>query len=102
MIGGATLTKMLGTSAWYAPGAAAAVLVKSILLNEKKAYSCCIYLDGEYGYEDLCIGVPVTIGKNGWEKIIEFDLNEEEKALFKRSAEAVKNTNKILYQINAL
>lgn len=102
MVGGATLTKMLGTSAWYAPGAAAAVLVKSILLDEKKAYSCCIYLEGEYGHEDLCIGVPVTIGKNGWEKIIEFDLNEEEKTLFKRSAEAVKNTNKILYQINAL
>ena len=62
MVGGATLTKLLGTSAWYAPGAAAAVLVKSILLDEKKAYACCVYLDGEYDQKDICIGVPVTIG----------------------------------------
>ena len=78
MVGGATLTKLLGTSAWYAPGAAAAVLVKSIVLDEKRAYACCVSLEGEYGQNDICIGVPVTIGKDGWEKIIEFDLNEEE------------------------
>lgn len=98
MVGGATLTKLLGTSAWYAPGAAAAVLVKSIVLDEKRAYACCVSLEGEYGQNDLCIGVPVTIGKKGWEKIIEFDLNEEEKILFKKSSDAVRSTNQVLYE----
>lgn len=102
MVGGATLTKLLGTSAWYAPGAAAAVLVKSIILNEKKVYACCVSLEGEYGQNDICIGVPVTIGKNGWEKIIEFELNDEEKILFKKSAETVRNTNKVLFDMNVL
>ncbi|MFA6769557.1 MAG: malate dehydrogenase [Bacteroidales bacterium] len=102
MVGGATLTKLLGTSAWYAPGAAAAVLVKSILLDEKKAYACCVYLDGEYDQKDICIGVPVTIGKNGWEKIIEFDLNQVEKTLFKKSADIVRNTNRVLFDMNVL
>ena len=68
MVGGATLTKMLGTSAWYAPGAAGAALVESIICDEKKLYPCCVALDGEYGQKDICIGVPVVIGKNGWEK----------------------------------
>lgn len=102
MVGGATLTKLLGTSAWYAPGAAAAVLVKSIILDEKKAYACCVSLEGEYGQTDICIGVPVKIGKNGWEKVIEFDLNEEEKVLFKKSADSVRSTNKVLYDMNVL
>ncbi len=102
MVGGATLTKLLGTSAWYAPGAAAAVLVKSIVLDEKRAYACCVSLEGEYGQNDLCIGVPVTIGKKGWEKIIEFDLNEEEKILFKKSSDAVRNTNQVLYESKVL
>jgi malate dehydrogenase len=102
MVGGATLTKLLGTSAWYAPGAAAAVLVKSIVLDEKRAYACCVSLEGEYGQNDLCIGVPVTIGKKGWEKIIEFDLNEEEKILFKKSSDAVRSTNQVLYESNVL
>ncbi len=96
MTGGATLTKLIGTSAWYAPGAATAVMVKSIILDEKKVFPCSVYLDGEYGHEDVCIGVPVILGKNGCEKIIEMDLNENEKELFAKSVTAVKNVNKIL------
>ena len=96
MVGGATLTKLLGTSAWYAPGAAGAQMVKAVLHNEKKLISCSALLDGEYGEKDLCIGVPCIIGKNGIEKIVEFDLNEEEKALFHKSAEAVHKTNDAL------
>ena len=80
MVGGATLTKLIGTSAWYAPGAAGAALVESIVRDEKKLFTCCVSLDGEYGQKDICLGVPVTIGKNGWEKIIPFELNAEEKA----------------------
>jgi len=96
MVGGATLTKLLGTSAWYAPGAAGAQMVKAVLHNEKKLISCSALLDGEYGEKDLCIGVPCIIGKNGIEKIVEFDLNAEEKDLFKKSAEAVHKTNAAL------
>ncbi|PKO98868.1 MAG: malate dehydrogenase [Bacteroidetes bacterium HGW-Bacteroidetes-8] len=102
MVGGATLTRLLGTSAWYAPGAAAAVLVKSIVLNEKRVYPCCVYLEGEYGQKDICIGVPVMIGNKGWEKVIEFKLNEDEKALFKRSADSVRATNNVLFEINLI
>lgn len=102
MVGGATLTRLLGTSAWYAPGAAAAVLVKSIVLNEKRVYPCCVYLEGEYGQKDICIGVPVMIGNKGWEKVIEFKLNEGEKALFKRSADSVRATNNVLFEINLI
>lgn len=93
MVGGATLTKLLGTSAWYAPGAAGATLVEAILRDEKKLIPCCVMLDGEYGQKDICIGVPVVIGKNGWEKIIDFKLNEEEQAKFNKSAEAVRSMN---------
>jgi len=93
MVGGATLTKLLGTSAWYAPGAAGATLVESILRDEKKLIPCSVMLDGEYGQKDICIGVPVVIGKNGWEKIIDFKLNEEEQAAFNKSADAVRNMN---------
>ena len=96
MVGGATLTKLLGTSAWYAPGAAAAQVVASVLHDEKKLISCSALLDGEYGESDLCIGVPCILGKNGIEKIVEFELNDEEKDLFKKSAEAVKKTNAAL------
>ncbi len=96
MIGGATLTGLLGTSAWYAPGAAGAALVESILRDEKKLFPCCVYLDGEYGQKDICIGVPVVIGKNGWEKIVDYKLNDEEKAAFNKSAEAVRNMNDVL------
>ena len=96
MVGGATLTGMLGTSAWYAPGAAGALLVESIVRDEKKVYPCCVALDGEYGQKDICIGVPVVIGKDGWEKIVEYKLNDEEQAMFNKSADAVRSMNKIL------
>ena len=96
MVGGATLTGMLGTSAWYAPGASVASLVDSIINDQKKLFTCCVSLDGEYGQKDICIGVPVIIGKSGWEKIVDFNLNDEEKALFAKSAEAVRNMNSVL------
>ncbi|MEP6615846.1 MAG: malate dehydrogenase [Ginsengibacter sp.] len=96
MVGGATLTGLLGTSAWYAPGAAGAALVESIVRDEKKLMPCCVSLDGEYGQTDICMGVPVVIGKNGWEKIIDFKLNEDEKASFNKSADAVRNMNIVL------
>jgi len=96
MVGGATLTKLLGTSAWYAPGAAAAQVVGAVLGDQKKLISCSALLDGEYGEKDLCIGVPCILGRNGIEKIVEFDLNEAEKALFHKSAEAVHKTNSAL------
>lgn len=96
MVGGATLTKLLGTSAWYAPGAATAALVESIARDEKKLFSCCVSLNGEYGQKDICLGVPVVVGKGGWEKIVDFGLNEEENAAFAKSAEAVRNMNEVL------
>lgn len=96
MVGGATLTKLLGTSAWYAPGAAAAQVVGAVLHDQKKLISCSALLDGEYGEKDLCIGVPCILGKNGIEKIVEFDLNEAEKEAFRKSAEAVHKTNAAL------
>ncbi|MFZ2783629.1 MAG: malate dehydrogenase [Sediminibacterium sp.] len=96
MVGGATLTKLIGTSAWYAPGAAGAALVESIVRDQKKLFTCCVNLDGEYGQKDICLGVPVTIGKNGWEKIIDFKLNAEEQAAFNKSADAVRNMNEVL------
>ena len=96
MVGGATLTKLIGTSAWYAPGAAGAAMVESIVRDEKKLFTCCVSLEGEYGQKDICLGVPVIIGKNGWEKILEFDLNDEEKALFNKSADAVRSMNDVL------
>ena len=96
MVGGATLTKLLGTSAWYAPGAAAAQMVAAVLGDQKKLISCSCLLEGEYGQSDLCIGVPAIIGRNGVEKIVEFDLNDQEKALFAKSAEAVHKTNEAL------
>ncbi|HSC53503.1 MAG TPA: malate dehydrogenase [Phnomibacter sp.] len=96
MVGGATLTKLIGTSAWYAPGAAGAMLVEAILRDEKKLQTCCVYLDGEYGQKDICLGVPVVIGRNGWEKIVELELNEAEKAEFAKSADAVRSMNDVL------
>lgn len=99
MVGGATLTGMLGTSAWYAPGAAVASLVDSILNDQKKMFPCCVALNGEYGQKDICMGVPVIIGKNGWEKIIDVKLNAEEQASFNKSAEAVRNMNNVLSEI---
>lgn len=99
MVGGATLTGMLGTSAWYAPGASVAALVDSILNDHKKLYTCCVSLDGEYGQKDICLGVPVVIGKSGWEKIVDFNLNDDEKAAFAKSAEAVRAMNKVLSEM---
>lgn len=96
MVGGATLTKLIGTSAWYAPGAAGAALVESIVRDEKKLFTCCVPLNGEYGQKDICLGVPVTIGRNGWEKILDFGLNADEQALFNKSADAVRNMNDVL------
>jgi malate dehydrogenase len=96
MVGGATLTKLIGTSAWYAPGAAGAALVKSILRDEKKLFTCCVALDGEYGQTDICLGVPVTIGKNGWEKILPLELTASEQEAFEKSAAAVRSMNEVL------
>jgi malate dehydrogenase len=96
MVGGATLTKLIGTSAWYAPGSAGAALVETILRDEKKLFTCCVSLNGEYGQIDICLGVPVVVGKKGWEKIVSFDLNAEEKAAFSKSADAVRNMNDVL------
>ena len=87
---------MLGTSAWYAPGAAVSSLVQSIACDQKKMYPCSVLVEGEYGLSDLCIGVPVILGKNGIEKIVELDLNDDEKAKLKESAEGVKKTNSLL------
>ena len=95
-VGGATLTKLLGTSAWYAPGAAVSSLVQSIACNQKKMFPCSTLLDGEYGLKDICIGVPVIIGKNGIENIVEVELNDAELAKLQESAEAVRKTNGLL------
>ncbi len=100
MVGGATLTGLLGTSAWYAPGAAGGMLVESILRDEKKLIPCCVALDGEYGQRDICLGVPVIIGRNGWEKIVDYKLNDEEQAAFNKSADAVRNMNSVLSTLN--
>lgn len=95
-VGGATLTKMLGTSAWYAPGAAVSSLVQAIACDQKKMFPCSTLLEGEYGLNDLCIGVPVILGKNGIEKIVELNLTDAEKAKMKESAEGVSKTNGLL------
>lgn len=102
MVGGATLTKFLGTSAWMAPGAAGSYVVESILKDQKKMVTSCVSLEGEYGESDICIGVPVILGRNGVEKIIELELTAEEKAAFKASVEAVRSNNVVLKEINAI
>ena len=98
-VGGATLTSMLGTSAWYAPGAAVSSLVQSIACDQKKMFPCSVLLEGEYGLSDLAIGVPVILGRNGVEKIIEIDLNSDELNLLKESADGVKKTNMLLSEM---
>ncbi|MEM6865731.1 MAG: malate dehydrogenase, partial [Bacteroidota bacterium] len=95
-VGGATLTKLLGTSAWYAPGAAVSGLVQAIACDQKKMFPCSTLLEGEYGLQDLCIGVPVLLGKNGIEKVVEIELSEAEKAKMHESAEGVGKTNGLL------
>ncbi|MFI3264300.1 MAG: malate dehydrogenase [Rikenellaceae bacterium] len=102
MVGGATLTKLIGTSAWYAPGAASSSVVESILKDQKRIIPCSCFLEGEYGQSDICIGVPAVIGRNGIEKIVELELNDAEKAAFEASADAVRATNNVLYEIKAL
>ena len=96
MVGGATLTKLLGTSAWYAPGASVAYLVNSILHDQKRIIPCSVMLDGEYGQSDICIGVPTIIGRNGCEKIVYLHLNDNESAAFEKSASAVRTMNDAL------
>ncbi|SMG09505.1 malate dehydrogenase [Arenibacter troitsensis] len=95
-VGGATLTKLLGTSAWYAPGAAVSSMVQAIACDQKKMFPCSAFLEGEYGLNDICIGVPVLLGKNGIEKIVKIDLAEAEKAKMQESAEGVRKTNSLL------
>ena len=95
-VGGATLTKLLGTSAWYAPGAAVSALVQAIACDQKKLFPCSVLLEGEYGQKDVCVGVPVIIGRDGVERIVEVKLNEAEKAKFIESTQAVREVNKAL------
>ncbi|AOC93543.1 Malate dehydrogenase [Flavobacterium anhuiense] len=99
MVGGATLTGLLGTSAWYAPGASVAYVVDSILNDQKKMIACSVFVEGEYGQNDICIGVPCIIGKNGVEEIVDIKLNDQEKALFAKSADAVRSMNDALKTI---
>ncbi|MFH4963956.1 malate dehydrogenase [Gaetbulibacter sp. M235] len=95
-VGGATLTKLLGTSAWYAPGAAVSSMVQAIACDQKKMFPCSVMLEGEYGLNDICLGVPVILGKNGIEKIVNIELNQAEKDNMISSAEAVKSVNDLL------
>ena len=101
-VGGATLTKLLGTSAWYAPGAASAMLAESIVRDQKKVFPCSVLLEGEYGQKDVCIGVPVVVGKSGWEKVVDYKLNSDEQALFNKSADDVRNVNQDLVTLKLL
>jgi malate dehydrogenase len=96
MVGGATLTKLIGTSAWYAPGAGTLAIVESIVRDEKRLIPCSVALEGEYGQKDISIGVPVVIGKKGWEKIVDLKLSSEEQAAFSKSADAVRSMNQVL------
>ena len=102
MVGGATITRLIGTSAWYAPGAAGARLVEAIIRDQKKLYPCSVFLDGEYGQSDICIGVPAIVGKNGWEQIIDYKLDSEEQALFDKSADAVRKMNHVLKEMKLI
>jgi malate dehydrogenase len=100
--GGGELVKLLGTSAWYAPGAAAAQMVEAIVRDQKRIFPVCAMLNGEYGYENIYLGVPVVLGKNGIEKVIELDLNDDEKALLAESATAVKDVMNVLDKMNLM
>lgn len=102
MVGGATLTGLLGTSAWYAPGAAVCALVESIVRDEKKLFTCSVSLEGEYQQNDICMGVPVIIGRKGWEKIVEYNLSDAEQSAFNKSADAVRSMNNVLKEMNLI
>ena len=102
MVGGATLTALIGTSAWYAPGAATAAMVESIALNQNKVFTASVYLEGELDESDICIGLPVIINKNGWDKIVPLQLDEDETAKFKASAVAVRTMNAVLKDSNII
>jgi malate dehydrogenase len=97
-VGGATLTGLLGTSAWYAPGAASAAMTEAIIKDQKRIIPCGVPVDGEYGESDLVIGVPVLLGDGGWEKIIEYPLSDAERDAFKASADATRKVNQVLYE----
>lgn len=99
MVGGATLTKLIGTSAWYAPGAAGAFLVESIVKDQKRLFASSVLLDGEYDQSDICMGVPVIVGRNGWENIVDFKLNDAERERFSASAKAVRKMNDVLKEM---
>jgi malate dehydrogenase len=99
MVGGATLTKLIGTSAWYAPGAGTAAMVESIVRDQKKLISSGVFLEGEYGQKDISLVVPVILGKNGAEKILDIKLSDTEQATFNKSADAVRNMNDVLYEM---
>ena len=99
-MGGGELTKLLGTSAWYAPGLASAQMVEAIMRDQKRVFPCCTYLNGEYGLKDICVGVPVVLGKDGVEKVIELHLTDDEKALLNASADAVRAMNEVLDKLN--
>src|SRR5690554_3562364 len=102
MVGDATLTKLIGTSAWFAPGAASAAVVESIVRDQKKLFTASVYLEGEYGLDDINIGVPMILGKDGWERILELPLSPEEQAALSKSADAVRTMNNVLIEIGAL
>lgn len=102
MVGGATLTKLIGTSAWFAPGAASTAVVESIVRDQKKLFTASVYLEGEYGQNDIMLGVPVILGKNGVERILPTELSDKTKAAFEKSAEAVRNMNKVLSETGVL
>jgi malate dehydrogenase len=99
MVGGATLTKLIGTSAWYAPGAGTAAMVESIVRDQKKLISSGVFLEGEYGQKDISLVVPVILGKNGAEKILDIKLSDTEQATFNKSADAVRNMNDVLHEM---
>ncbi len=102
MVGGATLTKLIGTSAWYAPGAASAAVVESIVRDQKRLHTASVYLDGEYGQQDITLGVPVVLGKNGVEKILQLNLDDAEKTAFAESAAAVRKMNQVLNETGVI
>ncbi len=102
MVGGATLTALIGTSAWYAPGAAAAAMVESIVRDQNRLFTASVYLEGEFGQEDINIGVPVIINKKGWDRIVPLELSDEEQKLFDASADAVRKMNDVLFDEGVL